>query len=67
MSHRSAINDFHTILENLKELNDISNQLSKEMDQKIKILRGGAKDCRSCKLDIDKIIQRNKKRRQVEI
>jgi len=50
--------DSKTLLQNLKDLDDISQKIAKELDQKNKILRGGLKDCETCKTYIDNNRQR---------
>ena len=51
--------DQNVVLDNLKELNDISLKIFKEYDQKNKILQGGLKDYEVRKTRTDKINKRN--------
>lgn len=50
--------NINTILDNLKELDIITQHVSTDMQQKNKILQGGLNDCRSCRLQVDKINKR---------
>lgn len=57
--------NINTILHNLKELDDITQHVSNEIQQKNKILQGGLNDCRSCRLKVDKINKRNNSAKKV--
>lgn len=53
MSNKQNSNiDLNELLLNLRELDDISNKVLKEMDKKNRILKGGLKDCKSCQMSM---------------
>lgn len=52
MSNNSTI-DLKELLTNLNDLNDVSHKVSKEIDKKNKILQGGIKDCKECKMYVN--------------
>ena len=58
MSNNDKNQNLNLVLENLKELDDICLQMSKEMDQKNRILLEGLKDCKMCKMHIDNICKK---------
>ena len=64
MSNNSNADTTSMILNNLKELDDVSQKVSNDIEQKNKILQGGLKSWRSNKLYTDKINSRNKNARK---
>lgn len=55
MSNRKNPNiDLGELLMNLRDLDDISRRVSKEMDKKNQILENGLLDCKVCRSYIDK-------------
>lgn len=56
MSKTNQNTDLKTLLQNLKDLNDITQKVTNETEQKNKILQGGLRDCKTCQgfLDIKK-------------
>lgn len=59
MSRRTQNIDLKALLQNFRDLNNISLDISKELDRKNQILQTGLHDCKTCKMYID----RNKNRR----
>ena len=54
MSQKPQSIDLRVLLHNLRDLDDISRNISKEIEDKNKILLGGLDDCRVCRKYIDR-------------
>lgn len=53
MSNKSMENiDLKSLLDNLRDLDDVSQKISKEMENKNQILKGGLDDCKTCQMYI---------------
>lgn len=53
MTHKQQSIDLRALLHNLRDLDDISRNVGKEIDNKNKILVGGLQDCRACRKYIE--------------
>lgn len=47
------------VLDNLKDLSDIAQRFTTDMEQKNAFMKGGNKDCKECKARINKLSKRN--------
>ena len=45
--------DIKTLLENLKDLDQVSRKITREVDRKNRIFESGLRDCKNCKKFID--------------
>ena len=60
MSHKQQSIDLRVLLRNLRDLDYVSGNIGKEIEDKNKILVGGLQDCRACRRYIDSRNKQNK-------
>lgn len=59
MSNQRNKNDIATLLENLRDLDDISKKIHTELRTKNKIIESGFLECQQCRKMIDKVGQQS--------
>ena len=61
MSNQNPKIDLKTLLQNLKDLDNVSQKVSKEIANKNQILQGGLRDCDQCRTYVNNNRNRSKK------